>query len=231
MKNKNPDITDVFFDLDHTLWDFERNSELTYQKIFKKHQINIHLPDFLKVYVPNNTKLWGMYQFDKIDKEELRYQRLKMSFDQLNLSISDQHIDLLADEYIKYLSTFNHLFAGTETILEYLRPKYKLHIITNGFAEVQEGKLKNSGIAHYFKVIMDSEKAGVKKPNPIIFEKAMNLAKVQPENALMIGDNYEVDVLGARDAGMHALYFNPLNQLKGKTNFQISELIQIKNHL
>lgn len=229
--NKFPDITDVFFDLDHTLWDFERNSELTYQKIFEKYNLQIHLPDFLKVYVPNNTRLWGLYQFDKIGKEELRYQRLKLSFDELGVSITDEYIDLLADDYIKYLSTFNHLFDHAQTILDYLKPKYKLHIITNGFAEVQEGKLKNSGIADYFQVIMDSEKAGVKKPNPVIFEKAMSLAKVQPENALMVGDNYDVDVLGAKAVGMHALYFNPLSPVDDQSINQIHGLIQIKNYL
>lgn len=229
--NKFPDITDVFFDLDHTLWDFERNSELTYQKIFEKYNLQIHLPDFLKVYVPNNTRLWGLYQFDKIGKEELRYQRLKLSFDELGVSITDEYIDLLADDYIKYLSTFNHLFDHAQTILDYLKPKYKLHIITNGFAEVQEGKLKNSGIADYFQVIMDSEKAGVKKPNPVIFEKAMSLAKVQPENALMVGDNYDVDVLGAKAVGMHALYFNPLCPVDDQSINQIHGLIQIKNYL
>ena len=227
--NKFPDITDVFFDLDHTLWDFERNSELTYQKIFEKYNLQIHLPDFLKVYVPNNTRLWGLYQFDKIGKEELRYQRLKMSFDELGVSVTDEYIDLLADDYIKYLSTFNHLFDHAQTILDYLKPKYKLHIITNGFAEVQEGKLKNSGIVDYFEVIMDSEKAGVKKPNPVIFEKALSLAKVQPENALMVGDNYDVDVLGAKAVGMHALYFDPLNPVDDNSINQIHGLIQIKN--
>src|SRR5690606_23130377 len=224
MMNKFPDITDVFFDLDHTLWDFERNSELTYQKIFEKYNLQIHLPDFLKVYVPNNTRLWGLYQFDKIGKEELRYQRLKMSFDELGVSVTDEYIDLLADDYIKYLSTFNHLFDNAQTILDYLKPKYKLHIITNGFAEVQEGKLKNSGIVDYFEVIMDSEKAGVKKPNPVIFEKAMSLAKVQPSNALMVGDNYDVDILGAKNAGMQALYFNPLNPVNDQTINEIHEI-------
>lgn len=231
MKNKHPNITDVFFDLDHTLWDFERNSELTYQKIFKKYDLQIHLPDFLKVYVPNNTKLWGLYQLDKIGKEELRYQRLKMSFDQIGYTITDQNIDLLADDYIKYLSTFNHLFDHAQTILEYLKPNYKLHIITNGFAEVQLGKLKNSGIDHYFEIIMDSEKAGVKKPNPLIFQKAMSLAKVKPQNALMIGDNYEVDILGAKNTGMNALYFNPLKSENEESSEEISGLIQIKNYL
>jgi putative hydrolase of the HAD superfamily len=229
--NKQLEITDVFFDLDHTLWDFERNSELTYHKIFKKYNLQIHLPDFLKVYVPNNTRLWGLYQLDKIGKEELRYQRLKMSFDQIGVSVTDQDIDVLADDYIKYLSTFNHLFEHAETILDYLKPKYKLHIITNGFAEVQEGKLKNSSINHYFEVIMDSEKAGFKKPNPVIFEKAMSLANVQPEKALMVGDNYEVDILGAKNVGMHTLYFNPLIPKNDKSTIEIQGLIQIKNYL
>src|SRR5690606_40001063 len=108
-------------------------------------------------------------------KEELRYQRLKMSFEKIGCSVTDQEIAVLADDYIKHLTTFNHLFENATAILQYLQPNYNLHIITNGFAEVQQGKLKNAGIAHYFDVIMDSEKAGVKKPNPLIFQKAMDL--------------------------------------------------------
>lgn len=229
--SRSLDITDVFFDLDHTLWDFERNSELTYRKIFKNYNLQIHLPDFLKVYVPINTKLWGLYQLDKISKQELRYQRLKMSFEKIRFSVTDQEIDILADDYIKHLTTFNHLFDNARTILQYLQPNYNLHIITNGFAEVQQGKLKNAGIAHYFDVIMDSEKAGVKKPNPLIFQKAMDLANAVPKKSIMVGDNYEVDILGAKNVGMHTLYFNPLTPKSQMADFEIQGLIEIKNYL
>lgn len=205
-------ITDVFFDLDHTLWDFEKNSALTFEKILRKNEIPVNLADFLEVYIPANLAFWKLYREEKITKEKLRYQRLKSVFDKLGLSVIDEMINKLSEEYIVYLSSYNHLFPDTIEILEYLKPKYKLHIITNGFEEIQGKKLRNSKIDGYFDHIINSEMAGVKKPNPIIFELALNKADVDSRNSLMIGDSLEADILGARDAGFHTLHFNAHNE-------------------
>ena len=198
----------IFFDLDHTLWDFDKNSALTFQKLFKRHDIPLSLEPFLGVYVPINLNYWKLYREEKIEKEVLRFSRLDDTFKALNLSISSDLIRILSDEYITYLCTFNHLFEGTLEILEYLKPKYKLHIITNGFKEVQHGKLKKSGIAPYFETVTNSEMVGVKKPNRKIFDHALNLAKADIDASLMIGDNLEADILGAKNMGMDTLCFN-----------------------
>ncbi|EIJ39841.1 MULTISPECIES: YjjG family noncanonical pyrimidine nucleotidase [Galbibacter] len=228
---KNEGITDVFFDLDHTLWDFEKNSELTYKKIFSENKLEIDLVDFFKLYVPYNIELWKLYQEDKISKEDLRYKRLKTIFDQLNIKVDEEMIHKLSDDYIENLATFNHLFVDTIEILDYLKPNYKLHIITNGFAEVQLKKLKNSKIDHYFQVIMDSETAGVKKPNAIIFEKALEQANAKPEVSVMIGDSYEADILGAKNIGMHTLFYTPKEDYVKVKSHKINKLKQIKNYL
>ena len=204
-KNK---VTDVFFDLDHTLWDFDKNSAHTFQKIFIDQKINVELNDFLKVYVPANLKFWKLYREEKITKEELRYQRLKSVFDEMKYPATDEIIHVLSEEYINHLSSFNSLFPNTIEVLDYLRPNYKLHIITNGFQEVQEKKLRNSGIHGFFDQIIDSEMAGVKKPNPIIFNLALNKAGAKPERSLMIGDSLEADILGAKSLGFHTIHFN-----------------------
>lgn len=201
-------VTDVFFDLDHTLWDFDKNSALTFEKIFKDHKIDLALQDFLEVYVPANLKFWRLFREDKITKSELRYQRLKSVFDTLGHPVSDDLIHLLSKEYINHLSSFNTLFPNTIEVLDYLHPKYKLHIITNGFQEVQDKKLRNSGIHSYFDQIIDSEMAGAKKPNPTIFNMALNRAGVLPEKSLMIGDSLEADILGAQSLGFHTIHFN-----------------------
>jgi putative hydrolase of the HAD superfamily len=201
-------ITDVFFDLDHTLWDFDKNSAFTFQKIFGEQKIAIDVDVFLKVYMPANLRFWKMYREEKITKSELRYQRLKSVFDTLGHNVSDDLIHLLSEEYINHLSSFNTLFPNTVEVLEYLRPKYKLHIITNGFQEVQERKLRNSGIHSFFNQIIDSEMAGVKKPNPIIFNLALEKAGTLPEKSLMIGDSLEADIIGAKAVGFHTLHFN-----------------------
>ena len=201
-------ITDIFFDLDHTLWDFDKNSEITYKIIFNKLNIDVSLGAFLKEYKGINKNLWKLFREELIDKETLRYRRLKETFTKINIELPDELLFKIAHEYIYHLSKQIHLLDGTIALLEYLSPKYTLHIITNGFAEVQEGKLNNTNLAAYFEVIVNSEMAGVKKPNPIIFEKAITLANVSKENSLMIGDCFEADVLGALNFGMDAICYN-----------------------
>lgn len=227
-KNK---VTDVFFDLDHTLWDFDKNSAHTFQKIFIDQKINVELNDFLKVYVPANLKFWKLYREEKITKKELRYQRLKSVFDEMKYPATDDIIHVLSEEYINHLSSFNSLFPNTIEVLNYLRPNYKLHIITNGFQEVQEKKLRNSGIHGFFDQIIDSEMAGVKKPNPIIFNLALNKAGAKPERSLMIGDSLEADILGAKSLGFHTIHFNAHRENSHDLAPIIYDLEEIKSFL
>lgn len=201
-------VTDVFFDLDHTLWDFEKNSALTFKKILTENDVKVDQSQFMQVYVPVNLEFWKLYREEKITKDELRYQRLKKVFDQLGYDIADEQIMHLAEEYIAHLSSFTHLFPNTIEILQYLRPKYNLHIITNGFQEIQDRKLSNTGIYDYFQIIMNSEIVGVKKPNPLIFNKAIEKAGTSSQKSIMIGDSLEADIFGAQGVGMHTLHFN-----------------------
>jgi len=221
-------VTDVFFDLDHTLWDFERNSALTFKTILSKHDIDIDHAEFLKIYIPTNLAFWKLYREERITQSELRYQRLKTVFDALKYRVSDETIHLLSEEYISRLTNYNYLFPYTVEILEYLRPKYRLHIITNGFQQVQRKKLKNAQIWDYFIHVVDSEMAGVKKPNPLIFELALQTAEVPPNKALMIGDNLEADILGARAVGLHTLHFNAHNAPRHEFCEMIHDLREIK---
>ncbi|MFH6602269.1 YjjG family noncanonical pyrimidine nucleotidase [Maribacter algicola] len=224
-------VTDVFFDLDHTLWDFEKNSYLTFEKILAENGIDVDLNSFLEIYVPLNLSFWKLYREEKISKTELRYQRLKTVFDRLDYFIADETIDLLANEYIRHLCTFDHVFPNTTEILEYLSPNYKLHIITNGFQEIQEKKLENSNIRGYFDQVVNSEMAGVKKPNPIIFELALERAGATPQKSLMIGDSLEADIMGAQAVGFHALHFNAHNEPYHEYCQIITDLSEIKTFL
>ena len=231
MKNTHNNITDVFFDLDHTLWDFEKNSALAFETIFKLHQIEIDMQEYLRIYVPLNRAYWERYRKDEITQIQLRHGRLKDAFNSLNYEVSDDLIAVLSIDYIHYLPKFNHLLEGAIPLLEYLKPKYKLHIITNGFADIQANKLNNSYIAHYFHTVTDSEMAGVKKPNPIIFDYALDLAKTKKENSIMIGDCIEADVQGALDAGLDAVFLNE-NKIKVTNNIkQINCLLELKKYL
>lgn len=224
-------VSDIFFDLDHTLWDFEKNSALTFQKLFTALEIDVNLSKFLEVYVPVNLAFWKLYRDDNIKKGELRYQRLKTTFDALQYHIEDEVIHMLSAEYIAHLSTYNNLLPYANEILDYLKPKYRLHIITNGFEEVQTRKLVNSNIIGYFDQIINSEMAGVKKPNPVIFELALQKANVAAYKSLMVGDNIEADILGAKAVGFHALHFNAHDDPKHEHCEMIHDLREIKNFL
>lgn len=221
----------LFFDLDHTLWDFDKNSAFAFDTIFKEQGFDIELSDFLNIYIPRNQHYWKLYQVNKISHEDLRYYRLKDVFDALQYEVSDKIIHQLSEDYIKYLPEYNHLFDGAIEILDYLKPNYKLHIITNGFASVQTKKLKNSNIDHYFETITNSEMAGVKKPHRNIFDFALSLANASKNDSLMIGDSYEADIVGAQDAGIEAIFFNEHNSDIENPVLQIKHLLELKNIL
>ena len=228
---ENTSIQHIFFDLDHTLWDFEKNSALAFETVLKKHQIAVDLNDFLYHYVPLNLIYWEKYRNEEVTQAQLRYGRLKDTFDLMSYQIDDAMIDILSKEYIHYLPQFNYLFEGAIEVLDYLKSKYQLHIITNGFEEVQSKKIRNSNIEHYFITITNSETAGVKKPNPLIFEYALNAAKANKANSIMIGDCIDADVNGALSFGMDAIHFNESKIEITDHIKQINHLIELKKYL
>lgn len=223
------EIKHLFFDLDHTLWDFDKNSKLTFQQIFEKRNITLPIDDFLNAYVPINLKYWKLYREDKIEKSNLRYARLKETFDTLNFKVSDDLIHTLSEDYINHLTNFNYLFSDAIEVLDYLKDKYELHIITNGFEEVQTLKLQKSGIDKYFTHIVTSECVGVKKPNPKVFEFALGKANAKAHESLMIGDSYEADIMGALNSGMMAIHFSEESKSSGV--HRVRSLSELKKYL
>lgn len=225
------DITDVFFDLDHTLWDFDKNSKLAFKRVFKKHTIDIPINDFIEVYEPINFDYWKQFRENKVSKVDLRRGRLTDTFSIFNIILTTNKIDDLADSYIDELPVDNHLFEGAEMILEYLTKKYKLHIITNGFNDVQRLKLKNSEIDKYFSTVTTSEEVGVKKPNPLIFTSALKKANADSKTSIMIGDTFEADILGAENVGMRTMYYNYRKENLPKKYTVVNSLLEIRRHL
>ncbi len=224
-------IKDVYFDLDHTLWDFDKNSALTFDVILKEENIGLDVQEFLDTYIPINMDYWARYRNNSISKEDLRIGRLRDSFDVLKVQVSDKVINSLSNKYINVLPGFNHLLQDTKEILSYLKPKYKLHIITNGFEEIQHNKMQNSQIAEYFDTITTSEEAGVKKPHLAIFEKALRKSNAEPENSIMIGDSYEADIEGAQNAGLHVVYFDYYKKFLNVEVPQIQKLNELRLYL
>jgi putative hydrolase of the HAD superfamily len=164
--------------------------------------------NFIKKYKIHNAKLWDLYRENKINKEELRSKRFLMALEEYRIDDKD-----LAKQfglaYIKQSPLKTELFPFTHEVLSYLKNKYTLHIITNGFEEVQHIKLAAADLKQYFDVVITSEKVGVKKPNSKIFEFALEQANAKAEQSIMIGDDLGVDVFGAEKVGMQGIYFNP----------------------
>jgi putative hydrolase of the HAD superfamily len=224
-------IEHIFFDLDHTLWDFDRNSALAFERVFKFRNIPLEVDSFLEVYMPVNFNYWERYRNDEVTKEALRYGRLKDSFELLKFEADSDLIDKIAVDYIEYLPDHNHLLDGSEEVLEYLQQHYLLHIITNGFGEVQHKKLLNSGIHKYFTTVTTSEEAGVKKPHKQIFEVALKKSSARPENSIMIGDNFEADCTGAENCGMRPIFFDYYGNRENIDIIHIKTLNELKAYL
>ena len=225
------EIKNVFFDLDHTLWDFERNSALTFELLFNKYKLDIDINSFLKVYVPINLEYWRLYRNESISKEYLRFNRLNEAFKKLNIDVSSDLINKLSYDYIENLPKFNHLIDGAHELLLHLKKKYKLYLITNGFRNVQSNKLKNSGIGNFFLSIYDSESVGVKKPNPLIFNHALDDSGCIARESVMIGDSFEADIQGSLSVGMNAIHYVNFGEKEHKECIIVNNLLSIKKIL
>ncbi len=221
MVHKNPPLGDrdkyrhLFFDLDHTLWDFEANARVTLLELYQKMQLDKRgINDFdlfHKNYLDHNEKLWERYRNGFIKQEELRLKRMWLAL--LDFKIAD---DLLAKEmsvqFLDLLPTRTILFPYAIEILEYLTDKkYELHLITNGFEKTQHSKLKYSGLDKYFKEVITSEGSSSLKPNKEIFDFALKKTGAKTSESIMLGDNIDVDILGAMKAGIDQVFINHLN--------------------
>ena len=222
----------IFFDLDRTLWDFDAAAEVAFEQIYEKYCLkNLGIPsahDFHEVYHPLNERLWELYRADRITKNELNRTRFLKPLE--HYGIHDVELaDHLSEDYVYWSPRIVRLVPGTMELLDYLNPKYHLHLITNGFQEVQHIKLSGSGMEPYFETLTVSEEVGVKKPNPEIFNYALHKANASAIESLMIGDEMAVDIDGARAAGMDTVLFNPKEEVvEGIRTFEIRTLLDIK---
>jgi putative hydrolase of the HAD superfamily len=206
----------VFFDLDHTLWDFETNSKETIKDLFLIHRlaetVTTDFDFFYEKYAFHNKRLWHRYHHGFIRQEELKWKRMWHTL--LEFKLGDEKLaKKLSAAYLEILPSKKALFPYTTQILEYLTgKKYTLHLITNGFEQVQRRKIANAGIAGYFSAIITSEAAGSLKPHKEIFDFAINKASCDYNQAIMIGDNLDADILGAMNAGMDTIFVNHINE-------------------
>lgn len=202
----------LFIDLDKTIWDFDRNARATFEEIYLKYDLgNKGIPGLdrlMEVYTRINEMLWDLYRENKIQKEVLNIRRFELTLNEFGIDdlILAVHI---SEEYINLSPQKTILLPHAREALDYLQTRYKLHMITNGFEEVQQKKLDVCDLRKYFQTITTSEEAGVKKPEGPIFKLALRKAGAMASESLMIGDDLVVDMSGARLTGMDTLFFNP----------------------
>lgn len=226
----------IFFDLDHTLWDFDANAKATLQQL----HIDLNLVDkgihdfdlFYKNYLIHNEKLWERYRNGYIKQEELRIKRMWLTL--LDFKVANEDLARqLSELFLQLLPTRTILFPDTKEVLQYLTDKdYQLHLITNGFELTQHGKLKSSGLSHFFKHVITSEGSNSLKPQKEIFDYALMKSGAKLEESIMIGDTIEVDIAGAIAAGMDQVHVNYNNTVQSlKPTYTITELKQLKEFL
>jgi len=225
----------VFIDLDHTIWDFHVNAKSTLHEIYEQRKLYRYFENFeqyFTIYDKRNLELWELYGKGEITKDNLSYQRFLHPLTQVGLH--DENLALqIGTEYLELLPTRTALIPFAKELLEYLYKKYPLTIVSNGFIEVQYRKIKSCQIEQYFNHIVLSEEANALKPDKQIFEYALQLNNARAEETIMIGDSYEVDIVGAQNANIDQIYFNPNmseadNALKCSFRIEkLSEILQI----
>lgn len=224
----------IFFDLDHTLWDFETNSAEALRELHHAYELRhkgVSIEDFLITFKRINTELWHLYDTGQIPQETIRTQRFHRILLEHNVDEYEMSLQFSKD-YVSVSPKKKNLLPHAKVILEYLHPHYPMHIITNGFSEIQAIKMTSSAILHYFTSVVTSEKAGHKKPAKEIFEFALTENGLQPHEVVMIGDNLITDISGAKNAGLDTVFYNPL-KIKHETSvdFEIEALIELRNIL
>lgn len=220
----------VFIDLDRTLWDFERNSLEVLHELFSEYKLDSVVADattFSRTYVKHNNYLWNSYCKGELTKEVLRYKRFDATLSELGVN-NHQLAAKLGEEYLRILPLKTILIPNAKELLDYLAPKYGLMILSNGFHEVQVDKLKRCGLNHYFDRVVTSELSGYHKPDPRAFGYALSSANIRKNQGIMVGDDLEVDIVGARKFGMDQIFFNPERKPHGeKVTYEVETLKEI----
>jgi|SRR5690554_493015 len=226
----------LFFDLDRTLWDFDTNSNRALNEIYETFNLKAEgvrdFEEFSVQYQAINEKLWGWYRMGNIKKDELRKRRFTEALAYFGCHDTALGIDL-EENYIKISPYQTTLMPHAIETLEYLTEKYVLHIITNGFEEVQEIKMRQSGLQPFFEHMITSERARARKPDPVVFNLACNLANTRPSESLMIGDDLSADIDGAQKVSMDQVYYNPegVQHDRAGITFEIKGLEELKKIL
>ncbi len=225
----------VFIDLDNTIWDFDVNSRVSLLLCFERfeyHRFFENFETFFELYHRRNDELWALYREAKISKEALNADRFQFPLQSVGVE-NPLLAKAFGEHYLATLAQQNALVDGAYNLLNYLKTKgYHLYILSNGFEEVQYKKMMSAKITDFFDSIVLSDHVGVNKPHPKIFEYALKTAQTTKNQVVMIGDDWEADIVGARNFGIDQIFFNRKGfQPKIPPTFEVEKLEQIKSIL
>jgi len=226
--------THLFFDLDHTLWDYERNSTEVLRDLYQEYSLEDRSPysveEFITEYQRINHFYWSRLERGEISMEVIRKERFPRTF--ATIGIHDQQgLSDFPHDFMKRTPHKRHLFPYTLETLEALMNFFELHIITNGFLETQASKLKGNNLRDFFDQVITTD-CGYTKPDERVFRYALEKTNCKASDALMIGDSLEADILGAQKVGMDQLFFNPKKkQHKEQPTYEVSCLSEIPSLL
>jgi putative hydrolase of the HAD superfamily len=225
----------LFIDLDDTLWDIHRNGRECLEEIYHDYGYGAFYPTFeeyYNVYMPGNNRLWALYRQGEIRKEELIVERFLAPVRPFGIT-DPEYAKHLSDDFLDRTTRKTRLIEGAMELLDYLRPKYRLHILSNGFREVQYRKIENSGLTSYFHKIILSEDAGSNKPHPDMFTYALKSTNSRRDQTVMIGDSWDADIVGARNSRIDQIWFNPKGEpaTDFQPTFTVGSLAEIREIL
>src|SRR5690554_7974712 len=228
-------IKNLFIDLDDTLWDIHQNGKECLEEIYIDYGYEKYYPTFeayYDVYMPNNHRLWALYRDGAIQKNELIVERFLVPV--RSFGITDElYAKKISDDFLERTTRKTKLIDGTIELLDYLKPKYRMHILSNGFREVQFKKIENSGLRPYFDKIILSEDANINKPHAGMFTYALKNTNSKRDKTIMIGDSWEADIVGARNSRIDQIWFNPSQNkpVEFEPTYTVDSLLKIKDIL
>lgn len=231
----NMTYKNLLIDLDDTLWDIHQNARECLEEVYNDYEYNRFYPtfeDYYSVYLPSNHHLWGLYREGKINKDTLIVERFLVPL--RNFGIDDPaYAVAVSDDFLERTTHKTKVIEGTFELLDYLKPKYRMHILSNGFREVQYKKIENSGLMPYFDKIILSEDAEINKPNPKIFTYALVNTNSRRNETIMIGDSFEADISGAHKSRIDQIWFNPKGEKADgfEPTYTVQKLLEIRDIL
>jgi len=225
----------VFFDLDHTLWDYDANATETLIDLLSRYEVlknsKVMESEFIAEFFITNGAIWNRFDLGLVDRDYIRKRRFPILLEKLGIGDFDL-VEEFQNDFMSECPKKGKLLPEAEDIVRELAEIYPLYLVTNGFDEIQEVKLECSGLSSYFTHLITSERAKFQKPDPGIFHYAMNLAGADVQNSIMIGDNLLTDIQGARSIGMDQVFFNPTSIISDHSpTYEINHLTQLRDIL